>query len=55
LNPMAGVIQGFRWALRGRTEPPTAMTAVSATTVLVVLISGLYYYRRLEKSFADIV
>jgi len=55
LNPMAGVIQGFRWALLGSTPPPGAMTAVSALTVVLILVSVLYYYRRIETTFADIV
>jgi lipopolysaccharide transport system permease protein len=55
MNPMAGVIEGFRWALLGKTQPPGAMTIVSAFTVVLVLISGLFYFRRMEKSFADIV
>ena len=55
LNPMAGVIEGFRWALLGKTPAPGAMSMVSALTVAIILISGLYYYRRVEKTFADIV
>jgi lipopolysaccharide transport system permease protein len=54
LNPMVGVIDGFRWALLG-TSPPGLMTMVSAAVVLVVLISGAYYFRRMEKIFADVV
>jgi lipopolysaccharide transport system permease protein len=55
LNPMAGVIEGFRWALLGLGEPPTALVAVSALTVLALLVGGMYYFRRLERQFADIV
>ena len=55
LNPMAGVIDGFRWALLGTTPPDSVMTCVSFIIVLVVLISGLFYFRRMEKTFADIV
>lgn len=54
LNPMAGVIQGFRWALLG-TSAPDASLAVSTLVVLVLLISGLYFFKRMERSFADIV
>ncbi len=54
LNPMAGVIEGFRWALLG-TNPPGSMMAVSVIIVLVILISGAFYFRRMEKTFADVV
>ena len=55
LNPMAGVIEGFRWALLGKTQAPGAMLWVSVIVVALVLIGGLYYYRRMEKTFADVV
>ena len=54
LNPMVGVIQGFRWALLGGTPPDFTML-VSSGVVLVLLISGLFYFRRMEKTFADVV
>lgn len=54
LNPMTGVIQGFRWALLG-SSPPDRMMVVSVLMVLVLLISGLYYFRRMERNFADMV
>jgi lipopolysaccharide transport system permease protein len=54
LNPMAGVVEGFRWALLGKSEPPGPMLAVSIVVVLLILIGGLYYFRRMESSFADI-
>jgi lipopolysaccharide transport system permease protein len=54
LNPMAGVIQGFRWALLG-TGMPDGMMLVSVTVVLVLLVTGLLYFRRMEESFADVV
>ncbi len=54
LNPMVGVIEGFRWALLG-TTPPSSMIAVSVLVVLLLLISGSYYFRRIEKNFADVV
>jgi lipopolysaccharide transport system permease protein len=55
LNPMAGVIEGFRWALTGQGLPPGPMMAASATAVVVVLVSGLIYYRAMEGSIADVV
>ncbi len=54
LNPMAGVIDGFRWALLG-TEAPGAMLAVSVVAVLALLAGGLMFFRRMERSFADVV
>ena len=55
LNPMAGVIEGFRWALLGKTQAPGAMLLVSVGVVALVLVGGLYYYRRMEQTFADVV
>ena len=55
LNPMAGVIEGFRWALLGKAQAPGAMLWVSVVVVALVLVGGLYYYRRMEKTFADVV
>jgi lipopolysaccharide transport system permease protein len=55
LNPMAGVVEGFRWALLGKTEAPGAMLWVSVAVVIVILIGGLYYFRRMEQEFADVV
>lgn len=55
LNPMAGVVEGFRWALLGKAEPPGALLAVSVVVVILILISGLFYFRRMEDTFADIV
>ncbi|HEX8140337.1 MAG TPA: ABC transporter permease [Pyrinomonadaceae bacterium] len=55
LNPMAGVVEGFRWALLGKSEPPGAMLAVSVFVVLLLLFGGLHYFRRMEQTFADIV
>jgi len=54
LNPMAGVVEGFRWALLD-TNPPGPMLAVSVLVTVVLLISGVYYFRRMEKTFADVV
>ena len=55
LNPMAGVVEGFRWALLGRGEKPGVMLAVSVGMVVLLLIAGLHYFRRVEKTFADII
>ena len=55
LNPMTGVIEGFRWALLGTRTPPGPMTGVSACVALALLVSGAYYFRRMEKTFADVV
>jgi len=55
INPMAGVVEGFRWALLGKSQPPGAMLFVSASVVTVLLVGGLYYFRRMEQEFADIV
>lgn len=55
LNPMAGVVEGFRWALLGKTEGPGLLLLVSVVAVLLVFIGGLYYFRRMEQTFADIV
>jgi lipopolysaccharide transport system permease protein len=55
LNPMAGVVEGFRWALLGKTDPPGALLAVSIAVVILLLIGGLYYFRKMEQEFADIV
>lgn len=54
LNPMTGVIQGFRWALTGG-PPPGQMILVSGVVVLVLLLGGLFYFRRMERIFADVV
>ena len=54
LNPMAGVIEGFRWALFG-TNPPQAMIFISVCVVIVLLIGGLFYFKRMEQYFADVV
>jgi lipopolysaccharide transport system permease protein len=55
LNPMAGVVEGFRWALLGTTGGAGALMVVSVIVVLVLLIGGFYYFRRFERTFADIV
>jgi lipopolysaccharide transport system permease protein len=55
LNPMVGVVDGFRWALLGTGTLPTAAVAASALGALLILITGAFFFRRVEKSFADIV
>lgn len=55
LNPMAGVVNGFRWALLGAGDGPGAALWVSAAISLVVLVSGLFYFRNMERTFADTI
>ena len=55
LNPMAGVVEGFRWALLGTDTQPGSMVFISAVVAIIVFIGGLYYFRRMEKTFADVV
>ncbi|OQW35941.1 MAG: phosphate ABC transporter permease [Nitrospira sp. SG-bin1] len=55
LNPMVGVIEGFRWALLGTATAPGPMLIVSSLTALALLVGGAFYFRRLEKTFADVI
>lgn len=55
LNPMAGVVEGFRWALTGTGDPPGRMLVVSILIVLLLLASGLVFFRSTERTFADVV
>jgi lipopolysaccharide transport system permease protein len=55
LNPMTGVIEAFRWALLGTGDPPVTALAGSTVIVVVVLASGLLYFRRMERTFADVI
>jgi lipopolysaccharide transport system permease protein len=55
LNPMAGVIEGFRWALLGKHGPDFGVMAASAVVVSVVLVGGMVFFKRMEKTFVDIV
>ena len=57
LNPMAGVVQGFRWAILGTEMGPNSVITLSTSSViaLFLLISGLFYFRRMERTFADVV
>ena len=51
----AGVVEGFRWALLGTGQAPGAMFAVSAVAAAALLVGGAFYFRRMEKRFADVV
>jgi lipopolysaccharide transport system permease protein len=55
LNPMAGVVEAFRWALLGTKTAPGPMILVSYLAAIAILIGGAYYFRRMEKTFADVV
>jgi lipopolysaccharide transport system permease protein len=54
LNPMAGVVEGFRWALLGKSKSPGPLLWVSGLVVVLLLIGGLAYFRRMESTFADV-
>ena len=55
INPMVGVVEGFRWAILGTDTAPGPMIFVSALASLALLISGVFYFKRVEKYFADII
>jgi lipopolysaccharide transport system permease protein len=55
LNPMAGVVEGFRWALLGSASAPGVTLVVSAAVVAVIFLGGVFWFRRLEQGFADVV
>lgn len=55
VNPMVGVVEGFRWALLGARTAPGPIIVVSSVAALLVLVSGAFYFRRVERSFADLV
>jgi lipopolysaccharide transport system permease protein len=55
LNPMAGVIEGFRWALLGTEMPSSSLLIISIIAAGVLFVSGLYYFRRVEQTFADLI
>ena len=55
LNPLVGVIEGFRWTLFGQTQRPGIEMVLSSMLVLILFVSGLYYFRRMERTFADVV
>lgn len=55
LNPMSGVIQGFRWALLGSGEPPGRMFTFAVILIVILLISGAYVFRRTERTIVDVI
>lgn len=55
LNPMVGVVEGFRWALLGTDTAPGPVILASSLAAVLLLIGGLFYFRRMEKTFADVV
>jgi lipopolysaccharide transport system permease protein len=55
LNPMVGVIEGFRWALLNKDAPDILMMSVSSGIVLIILVGGIYYFRKTEQTFSDII
>jgi lipopolysaccharide transport system permease protein len=55
VNPMAGVVEGFRWALLGTGEVSTGLLAISSAVAVAFLVSGLFYFRRMERGFADVI
>jgi len=55
LNPMVGVVEGFRWALLGTSTRPGPMIFVSALAATALLVSGAFFFRRMERTFADVV
>jgi lipopolysaccharide transport system permease protein len=52
---MVGVVEGFRWALLGTQTRPHGVVTLSAVAALAVLLGGAFYFRRMEKMFADVV
>jgi lipopolysaccharide transport system permease protein len=55
INPMVGVVEGFRWALLGTDTAPGPIILVSSLVALALLVSGCFFFRRMEKTFADVV
>ncbi len=55
LNPMTGVVEGFRWALLGKSADTSVLILASISMVIILLVTGLFYFKRMERSFADIV
>ena len=56
LNPMVGVIDGFRWAISGgHTAFPTQSLEISLISIAIVLASGIWYFRKTERTFADVI
>jgi lipopolysaccharide transport system permease protein len=56
INPMSGVVEGFRWALLGTQQSISGgMVAISSAIALVIFISGMFFFRRMERIFADMI
>ena len=55
LNPMVGVIEGFRWALLGQASPDVGVMLVSLLAVIGLLVGGLLFFHRMEQTFADVI
>ena len=55
LNPMVGVIEGFRWAMLGKEGVDFGVMAVSTTMVVALLIVGVVYFKHMERTFADVI
>ena len=55
LNPMVGVVEGFRWGLLGTSTAPGPIIALSSLMAVAILVGGAFYFRRVEKTFADVV
>ncbi len=55
INPLAGVVEGFRWSLFQKTAAPGSTILISAGVLVLLLVSGLYYFRRTERTFADVI
>jgi lipopolysaccharide transport system permease protein len=55
LNPMVGVAEGFRWALLGAKTAPGPIVAVSSLAAVAILLGGVFYFKRMERTFADVV
>ncbi|HEV3468839.1 MAG TPA: ABC transporter permease [Pyrinomonadaceae bacterium] len=55
LNPMVGVAEGFRWALVGAKTAPGPVVAASSLAAVAILVGGVFYFKRMERTFADVV
>ena len=55
INPMVGVVDGFRWALLGKGSAPTTSLLIGGTVAIVLVVTGAFYFRRMERTFADVV
>jgi len=55
LNPMTGVVEGFRWALLGAAAPSPYVLSGSVVAVFALLVGSMYYFKRIERQFADVV